>query len=382
MTLVWLHSYHRHWTQPSLRMRATPPAGNNLGGADDVNGYERIVTAIKRKEPDRVPIMEWFIHDNVIRGMCPDCKDVMDLVERFDLDGIGVGGKHVPKHSQSSEKFVYDQWGTKFARTAEAYVPYEGPIKSEADLEKYIPPNPNDESMVADVKAAAKRFKGKKFIAYLTRSDFMSAADIRGLPNLLMDFIENPKLAHGVLTIINEYYCTLARRAVEAGADGVVIADDWAFNTGPFMSPKQFKEFVLPYYQRAVKTIQDAGGYAIKHTDGNIWPIIDMTVDAGIDVLNPLQPDSGMDLGEVKKRYGHRVCLAGNINCGYTLSEAPLEQVVREVKEAIRVAGPGGGYIMMSSNSLHSSVRAENYRIMVETTQKLGRYPLDMNALR
>ena len=113
-----------------------------------------------------------------------------------------------------------------------------------------------------------------------------------------------------------------------------------------------------------------------KHADGNLWPILDMTVDAGIDAINPIQPDAGMDIGEVKQKYGHRVCVSGNIDCGYTLSNAPVEQVVREVREAIRKAGPGGGYIMMSSNSLHSSVNPENYRAMVEATRKYGRYPL------
>ena len=114
----------------------------------------------------------------------------------------------------------------------------------------------------------------------------------------------------------------------------------------------------------------------IKHTDGYIWPIMDMIIDAGIDAINPIQPDAGMDIELVKRKYGHRVCIVGNINCGYTLSDAPLEQVVLEVKEAIRKAGPGGGYIMMSSNSLHSSVNPENYRTMVEATRTYGRYPL------
>lgn len=345
-----------------------------------MNGYERIVTALQRKEPDQVPLLEWYIHPNVIEGLCPG-GDVFDLVEQMDLDGISVGGRHVPKHSDSSEKFYVDQWGTRFGRTAEAYAPVEGPIKSEADLERYVSPDPYDEAMIVDVKEAAKRFKGKKFIAYLTRSDFMSAADVRGLPGLLMDFVVNPDLAHRVLKIINDYYCTVARRAIEAGADAVVLADDWAFNTAPFMSPEHFREFVLPYFQRSVRTVQEAGGYAIKHSDGNLWKIIDMVVEAGIDAINPIQPDAGMDIGEVKRKYGSRVCVSGNINCGHTLSVAPVEQVVREVKEAIRKAGPGGGYIMMSSNSLHSSVKPENYRAMVETTKSFGRYPLDMAAL-
>ncbi|MDP3063737.1 MAG: uroporphyrinogen decarboxylase family protein [Chloroflexota bacterium] len=345
-----------------------------------MNGYERIVAAIQRKQPDRIPIMEWSIHPNVINGICPG-GSMYDLVEALDLDGIGVGGRHVPKHWETKEKVYVNPWGIKYGRTAEAYAPIEGPIVTEADADRYVAPDPWDEAMVADVRVAAKRFKGKKFIAYLTRSDFMFAADLHGITNLLTDFVDNPRLAHKVTQIVSDYYCELVRAAIKAGADGVVLADDWAFNTAPMMSPKHFQQFVLPYFKRAVDIVHDAGGYAIKHSDGNIWPILEMTVNTGVDAINPIQPDAGMDIGEVKQKYGQRVCLIGNINCGYTLSEAPIEQVVRETKEAIRKAGPGGGFVMMSSNSLHSSVNPKNYRAMVETTKRYGVYPLDARAL-
>ena len=83
----------------------------------------------------------------------------------------------------------------------------------------------------------------------------------------------------------------------------------------------------------------------------------------------------------MKEKYGDRISLLGNIDCGSTLSEVPVSQEVAEVKEAIRPAGPGGGYMLMSSNSIHSSVRPENYRAMVETTREFGRYPLGVAAL-
>jgi len=97
--------------------------------------------------------------------------------------------------------------------------------------------------------------------------------------------------------------------------------------------------------------------------------------------MNPIEPAAGMDIAAMKERYGDRISLLGNIDCGKTLSEAPVSQVVAEVKDAIRQAGPGGGYMLMSSNSIHTSVRPENYRAMVEATRKFGRYPLDMAAL-
>ena len=344
-----------------------------------MNGYERIAAALELREPDQIPIMEWLIHGNVIEALCPG-GDHFDFIERMDLDGVCVGGRHFPKHSDYSDAFYIDRWGTRWARTAEAYAPVEGPIKSEADLERLKPPSPYDDTLIADLEQAVQRFKGKRFITYMARADFMSAADLRGLTNLLVDFIDNPKLAHGVLQVVSDYYCTLARRAIEAGADAVAFSDDWAHSTGPFMSPALFREFVLPYFTRAVQTAKDAGGYVFKHCDGKIWSIMDMTVEAGIDAINPIQPDAGMDIGEVKRLYGDRVCLAGNIDCGHTLSNAPIEQVVREVKEAIRKAGPGGGYIMMSSNSLHSSVNPQNYKAMIEATKTYGKYPLDVDV--
>jgi len=352
-------------------------------GGTKMNGYERIVTALKLGTPDYVPIMEPIIHENVIEALCPG-GGYFDLVDRLDLDGVCVGEGHIGGQSVAPgakgirEEETVSQWGVRSMRTAEAYHPVEGPIRSEADLERYTPPDPNDEDMEATVGMAVRRFKGKRFILYHCGSDFMRAAVLRehGLSDLLIDFVDNPTLAHGVMSLTSDYYCVLARRAIEAGADGVIPGDDWAHNTGPFMSPAQFREFVLPYFERMVQTCKEAGAFVIKHSDGNIWSLMDMIAASGIDAINPVQPDAGMDLAEMKRRYGSRLCLAGNINCGYTLSEAPVDQVDREVKEAIHQAGPGGGYIMMSSNSLHSSVRPENYKAMVEATRAYGKYPL------
>jgi uroporphyrinogen decarboxylase len=341
-----------------------------------MNGYERMVAALELREPDQIPMMEFGFHPTVIKSLAPEAKDAFDLVEQMGLDGINVGGGHSPSPSTTSEPIHTDRWGIKWALTAESYTPIEGPIKSEADLATYVPPDPYDDFWIEGVRKAVERFKGKVLIDFHTRSDYMSACDVRGMTELLIDFIDNPKLAHGVLSMISDWYCTLIGRAIEAGADAISLGDDWAGSTAPMMSPDQFREFVLPYFQRAVTLCKDAGVYVIKHCDGNIWPILDMVIDTGIDAINPIQPDAGMDIGEVKRKYGDRVCLAGNVDCGYVLSNAPTEEVVQVVKDTIRKAGPGGGYIMMSSNSIHSSVKPENYRAMFDTTREFGRYPL------
>jgi uroporphyrinogen decarboxylase len=133
------------------------------------------------------------------------------------------------------------------------------------------------------------------------------------------------------------------------------------------MSPRHFREFILPGLARCVDAAHAAGAYVVKHSDGNIMQVLDMIVETGIDALNPLEPAAGMDIGLLKERYGKRIALIGNIDCGYVLSQAPVEAVRRVTRETIRKAAPGGGFCLSSSNSIHSSVRPENYMAMIET---------------
>ncbi|NLX96097.1 MAG: hypothetical protein GXY83_07970 [Rhodopirellula sp.] len=154
------------------------------------------------------------------------------------------------------------------------------------------------------------------------------------------------------------------------------IGDDYADKNATMMSPRHFKEFILPGLQRCVDAAHEAGAYVVKHTDGNIMGILDMVVGTGIDALNPLEPQAGMDIGLIKQRYGDRTALIGNIDCGYVLSQAPLDEVRRTTRETIRKAAPGGGYCLSSSNSIHSSVKPENFMAMIDTWRQVGEYPI------
>ena len=120
----------------------------------------------------------------------------------------------------------------------------------------------------------------------------------------------------------------------------------------------------------------------MKHSDGNLWLILDMILDAGPDALNPLEPVAGMDMSAVKAHCGDRVCLVGNIDCGALLSHGTVEEVEKAVRECIATGGPGGGLILCSSNSIHSSVKPENYLVMVRAGRKYGKYPLYAKLLR
>jgi uroporphyrinogen decarboxylase len=107
-------------------------------------------------------------------------------------------------------------------------------------------------------------------------------------------------------------------------------------------------------------------------------PLLDMIIDSGIDCLDPIDPLAGLDIADIKKKYGDRIAVKGNIDCAHTLTFGSVEDVVKETLEVIRKAGPGGGIIISSSNSIHSAVKPGNYLAMINTIRTYGKYPISL----
>ncbi len=340
-----------------------------------MNGYERIMTALERDEPDQVPVWELIINEPVIKALRGPMA-YQDFCEVEDLDGVTIFEDH--KLREVAPHRVVDEWGTLWGiEKPEIPYPIEGPIKSEEDLRDYAPPEPNTDYRVRTLEAAVKRFKGRRAVVFLSHDAFEFSAYLRGMDNLLMDYVANPKLAHEIAEMVIEYKSEVIGMAIDAGADAILTGDDYAYRSAPLMSPKHFDEFVKPYLKRVVDLTHKAGIPFIKHTDGNIWPILDSIMDCGIDALDPIEPIAGMDIGEVKAKIGHQAAVIGNVDCTHVLPLGTTEEVVEAVKETIAKASVGGGHILASSNSIHPAVKPENYRTMVEAARRFGRYPID-----
>jgi len=166
-----------------------------------------------------------------------------------------------------------------------------------------------------------------------------------------------------------------AKEQIEAGADIIVGCADYCTNAGPFLSPKDFEDLVFPYLRTLVNAIHRSGAFFIKHTDGNLWPIIDGLVNTGIDALHSIDPVAGMDLGRLKEKYGDRICLCGNVDIGLLQLGNPHE-VVEAVKKCLRAAAHGGGYVLSTSNVIQKEHKKENVLAMIKAAKKYGVYPL------
>lgn len=342
-----------------------------------MNSYQRVVTALQLSEPDRVPVIEFVIDPRVWQAIDPEAIDTADFCVRAGLDSVGCGA--VFRKVGEDGPYFTDEWGVTYKENPEVVKhPVKGPISSLEDLRTYRPPDPDAPGRLGDLPELVRRYKGEKAIIFHHRAAFMWSCYLLGIDNLLMAFLIDKKLARATLQMVAEVNQAIIRRAIRTGADVIVLGDDYASNSGPLMSPEVFREFILPHLQQTTDIIHEEGAYCIKHTDGNIWPILDMIVDTGADGLNPIEPAAGMDMGEVKKVYGDRICLVGNIDCTDLLCRQSPEAVRKAVKECIRAGAPGGGFMLSSSNSIHSSVKPENFMAMIAAAREFGRYPISI----
>jgi uroporphyrinogen decarboxylase len=337
---------------------------------------QRMLTALRRGLPDRVPVWELIVNQPAIAALAGPQASYFDLVEALDLDGVTIFENQ--RLRPAADGAAIDEWGITWATGAAGVAyPVRGPIASSAELRSWRAPDPDAPWRLDDLRRAVARFGGGRAIVFLTHDAFEFSANLRGMANLLVDYIEAPEFARELAERVIEYKLGVLRGALEAGADVVVAGDDYAWRRGPIMSPRHFREFVVPHLRQLVELTHAAGKPFIKHTDGFIWPLMDDLLGTGIDALHPLEPIAGMDIGEVKARCGDRIALCGNLDCTVLLPRASAHEVEQAVKETIAKAGPGGGYVLSSSNSIHPGVRPESFRAMVEAARRWGRYPLD-----
>ena len=306
--------------------------------------------------------MELSIDWKVARGL--GCSGYFDLIEHLDLDAVSV---NQVMYLLGLKPFVFrfkksytDVWGARRKITAEL-LPYVSshPIQRMEDLRHFRIPEPRRDPVLKAVRRVVRRFKGRRAVLFVGRAVFAASWYLCGMERLLESYLLEPEFAATIGRMVIEYNKELHRLAIAEGADLIVLGDDYAYKTGTIMSPALFREFVLPGLTEVVRNIKTGGAYCVKHTDGNIWAILEDLVNTGIDGIGPLEPGAGMDLGKVKRAVGDRVCVVGNVDVDL-LCRGSAEEVHRATRALIT-----------------SAVRPENFRTMVETVHGYGRYPID-----
>lgn len=339
-----------------------------------MNQKERVIRALERKEPDYVPTLEWDINPAIVKAITGS-EDVLDIIETLDIDGIVIRPNYA-KEDIDDEIYI-DEWGCKRQMTTESIsVIIENPIKRLQDHKDYTFPDPYAPHRFDRLEQAVQRFGDSKAVILNVRDVFSDIRDLLGYENALISLITEQDYFEQLLNRVIEYNRTLAKIAYEKFNINILgTTDDIAGTQGLIFNPKLFFNFLGPKFREVIKGFKDIGYYCIKHCDGDIMPILEYWIDCGIDCIDPIDPLAGMDLGLIKQKYGDRVCIKGNVDCTKTLVYGTEKDVEDEVKACIDQAASGGGYILSSSNMIHSGVKPENYTAMITALRTYGAYP-------
>ena len=363
-----------------------------------MNGKQRILTALEVKEPDCVPLYIHGINEAPIIGIgkhltedLPEPQDfrLMDdndklklldtlfmIHETYDIDGITTF--EIGHETKVDDLHVKDGFGVIYKLSEHGIpVPVGHPIKTFDDLKTFKPPVP-DKADLGLLDLAIDRFKGKKATFWLMRGSFVRSWRLIGMTNLMMNIYNNPEFIHAVAQIMLEFNLAQLDLLVEAGLDVLVIEDDIASTNAPMISPEHFQIFVNHYNRQIVEKAHTKGLKVVRHSDGNLWPLMDILLETGYDGLNPLEPQAGMEMKKVKEYCGDKICLLGNIDCINLLPSGTPDQVEQAVIQTIADGAKHGGLIICSSNSLHPGVNPENCIAMFEAVRKHGLYNKDL----
>lgn len=341
---------------------------------------ERCCKALQRETPDRVPTFEYAIDKKVVDHFCPG-GEYADVVEALELDGItawepSMGGYAKGLPDRSAGDLFVDEWGVRREVTVEmSAFPMEedAPIRSSADLSNYSPPDPDLPDRYTTLTEYVQRFKGQKLISYCIVDMFETTKCLLGFQHFLISSTQDTELVDRTYAMVTDWIIEVARNAADLGADMIIVNGDLGFKTGTFLHPRSLHAIHIPRLRTVTEAIKDRRAYMFYHSHGNIWRVLDQIVGTGVDVVHPLAPEDQMDISIVKKIFGHRVAVAGNISTDL-LSRATEEEVERVTRKTIEETAPEGGYILMAGSSIHSGVKPENYKKMVDTTHRYGRY--------
>ena len=205
-----------------------------------------------------------------------------------------------------------------------------------------------------------------------------NATQVMGLPAFAVALRHDPEFVRCMVRYYEALYLAAVHAAADAGLPGFVYSDDMGHKTGPQTSPRVLDEFFGPSLRRIADEAHRRGLKIIIHSCGNVYQLLDLFADWGFDGVHSLEPTAGIDLAEVKRRVGAKMCVFGNLDIAHLLSHGTRQEVEEAVKAALRAAAQDGGFIMAMTNS-HHAVKVENTRWMIEFTRRYGSYPLALD---
>jgi uroporphyrinogen decarboxylase len=345
---------------------------------------ERFLAALRREVPDRVPMFDFLFQQPMFEaliGRRPEGyngKDAVACALALDHDGVWLpfGGFSGYQAEYLAENVYRDEWGTVYQKNASSWpidAPIDYPIKTRADFRGYRAPDPTLPGRAEEITVAREMKNDDIALLGGVQGPLTTLWLLMGYEAISYALYDDPTLVSELCCVSNEFFKEAARLSVEAGCVGIWVSEDLGDSTRGFFRLEHYRRYLLPPFVELVEYVAGLRVPVLLHSCGHIKAYLDDLAQTKIAAVHPLQRTAGMDLGEVKARYGDRFCIIGNIDSSRTLPFGTPEDVAAEVREAIDIAAPGGGYILASDHSLHDGIPVENITTMFEVGAAYGR---------
>jgi len=368
-----------------------------------MNKKERLLTTLDHKEPDAVPIAELAIdpiHIETILGTTvtneapvqplTDRRRDAEIVNKTVRAYTKLGFEMIACEPSAPDGWVSrprqdgtvtDEWGRilSYDSHSKVWIQTGGVFTTIEEFDRFDFPDPHAPGRTFAIETMKKKIGDEMALAGLLRDAFVYAWEMFGVTGFVRWLYEKPEFINRLVDRITNFNLELAKQMIDVGVDVFIGDGDYCEKRGPLVPAKTFKNLIFPSLQKQVQTVHNAGLKFIKHTVGNVNPILADLANI-VDGLHSLDPTAGMDIGKVKQVYGDKLVLMGNISVDNLCTKTP-QDIIEETRECIRAAAQGGAFILSSSNSWYTNAKIENCKAMVNTGRKYGRYPIDIASV-
>jgi uroporphyrinogen decarboxylase len=317
---------------------------------------------LRGEKPDYVP---W--------GLSFTLEARQKLVEHYGSDDLHtMTGCHLVESGEVDVPFVNtagDDWQDVFGVVWDRSVDKDiGNVKeqqlSEPALKGFGFPDPCRPRYFEKIPSRIATYPDKFHAFRLGFSLYERAWTLRGMENLMMDFLVNPDFVHELFGAIADYGIAHIRKGLEYDVDAVYFGDDWGCQRGVQMGIDTWREFIRPQLKRMYDVVHEAGRFVFIHCCGKVESLFDDLVEIGVDCFNPFQPEV-MDVYALLPSYRGRLAFHGGMSTQRTLPFGTVDEVVAETRRLVDL-GREGGYIFSPAHAVEGDVPLENMLAFIE----------------
>jgi len=373
-----------------------------------MNSKERVLTALRRGIPDRVPVWVTVVGDLADRlaevaGIPADPLDAYltnrisnaALLTALGNDVVGIGATAPRAHPTRTrpDGLVEDEWGFVYRRVPHDFGTYleivsrplagirsAKELASPSGFAQYRLPDPAAQGRFDIARERATAYgQTHALLGIVECTVFEMAWNLVGLERFLTDMALGSDYVGPLLDMVAEYSIGIGLRLIGLGADAMLTGDDLGMEIGPLLSPAMWRRWLKPRLQRVFDAYRLANPdvVLVYHTCGSVLPFIDELAEMGVQVLNPIQVTAqGMDAAWLKRAYGDRLAFCGGVDQRQVLPHGSPSEVEQEVQRRIAELGPGGGYLLAPTHDIQADTPVENVLAVFEAAKRWGRYPL------